>query len=92
MNFFQAFKMLPAFFRAGGDVQKKGWYGSKTIWFNLLVLAVDLAAKVFGKDLPVTGEAIDAIAGGLCALGNIVLRFATTTPVGVKTVRQGQAG
>jgi len=92
MNLWAAMKMLPAVFRAGDQVQKKGWYASKTIWFNLLVLALDIVVKVFGTDLPVGGETIDAVAGGLCAVGNIVLRFATTQPVGVKAVREGPEG
>jgi hypothetical protein len=92
MNIFAVLKMLPAVFRAGDQLQTKGWYASKTIWFNVLVLALDMAVKVFGADLPIGGETIDALAVGLAGVGNIVLRVVTKQPLAVKTVRQGQAG
>lgn len=88
MNAWGVLKLVPRIFKESGEVQKKGWYASKTIWFNLLVLSFDVATKVLGHDLPITGEAIDAIAAGLGAVGNIFLRSRTSKPLGMKTSRQ----
>lgn len=57
----------------------KPWYQSKTVWFNLLAVAV-LVANRFGyldfKLDPVMGE-------GILAVVNLVLRFITRTAVRV---------
>lgn len=79
--------LIPALFRAGSDIQTKGWYASRTIWFNLLVLAFDISLKGFGHELPLTGEDIDSMAMALAALGNIGLRVITDKPLGLRTER-----
>lgn len=76
-------KWITLLFRIGNDVQQKGWYASKTVWFNILTL-VGMVAALKGFDLG--ADDIMAIAAGLSAIGNIGLRFATDTKIGARTV------
>lgn len=80
-------RYLPRLFRIGNDVQKKGWYASATIWFNLLVLAFDLLADSLPMLADVPQSEINSIAVGIAAIGNIILRARTERPLGVQTVR-----
>lgn len=81
-------KFLPDLFRLGNDVQTKGWYASRTIWFNVLVLALGVYSQAAGSELPVAGEELEAVAIALSVIGNIVLRIVTDKPVGMRTVRR----
>lgn len=69
--------------RLGNDVQQKGWYASKTIIFNILTLLALVAAR-YGFEL--SSDDLMVIAAGVASIGNIVLRFATSTPVGANTI------
>jgi hypothetical protein len=69
--------------KIGNDVQQKGWYASKTVWFNILSLIAALAAL---KGFNLNAEDIVTLAAGISTVGNIFLRFATETPIGSKTV------
>lgn len=87
-------KIIKELFDVGHDIaDNKAWYTSKTIWFNLLVLICDVASK-FWHDLPVTGEEVDALALGLAAVGNILLRLYTRRPISLRPGRAsvGKAG
>lgn len=48
-----------------------------------LLVALVYAAEAFGYEIPVTGEAIDAMAVGLFALVNVVFTVVSTDKVGV---------
>lgn len=85
MKILALLKLSPRLFQATEDVQQKSWYTSKTILFNLIVLALDVALHVFETEIPVTGEEVDALAIAVAAVGNIVLRLVTTQPVGLST-------
>lgn len=74
---------LLALLRIGNDVQQKGWYTSKTVWFNIISLMAALAAL---KGFNLNAEDIVTLAAGVSTVGNIFLRFTTDTPIGAKTV------
>lgn len=76
-------KYLLTLLKIGNDVQQKGWYASKTVWFNILSLVAALAAL---KGLNLNAEDIVTIAGGISTIGNILLRSVTDTPIGTKTI------
>ena len=76
-------KHLLALLRIGNDVRQKGWYTSKTVWFNILSLVAALAAL---KGFNLNAEDILTLAAGVSTVGNIFLRFTTDTPIGSKTV------
>lgn len=76
-------KHLLLLLRIGNDVQTKGWYASKTVWFNILTL-VGVAAAYRGFDL--SADDLVALSVACSSVGNIVLRFITDKPVGGKTV------
>ncbi|SFM68208.1 hypothetical protein [Thermodesulforhabdus norvegica] len=85
-------RIIKEIFDVGHDItQHKRWYTSKTIWFNVLVLCFDVLAKLW-HELPVTGEEIDALALGLAACGNILLRFRTRRPVVLRAGRVSTGG
>lgn len=69
--------------KIGNDVQQKGWYASKTVWFNILSL---VAALVALKGFNLNAEDIVTLAAGVSTIGNIFLRFTTETPIGSKTI------
>lgn len=69
--------------KIGNDVQQKGWYASKTVWFNILSFVAAIAAL---KGLNLNADDIVAIAGGVSTIGNIILRLTSETPVGAKTI------
>ena len=76
-------KWLLMILRIGNDVQTKGWYASKTVWFNILSLVAAVAAL---KGLNLSSDDVVALSAGVSTVGNILLRFATDTPIGAKTV------
>ena len=76
-------KWFLAVLRVGNDVQQKGWYASKTIWFNILSLVAAIGAL---KGLHLNAEDITMLAAGVSTAGNIWLRFRTNTAVGAKTI------
>jgi hypothetical protein len=67
----------------GNDVQQKGWYASKTVWFNILSFVAALAAI---KGFEIDANDVAVLASAIVALCNIVLRFTTNTPVGATKV------
>lgn len=74
---------LLALLRIGNDVQQKGWYTSKTVWFNILSLVATIAAL---KGFNLNADDIVTLAAGISTVGNLILRFSTETPLGSKTV------
>ena len=58
----------------------KPWYASRTIYFNVLAVAFGVC-RMFGMEIPVSDEAVDALAVALAAVGNVVLRFMTDRPL-----------
>lgn len=76
-------KWLLMVFKIGNDVQQKGWYASKTIWFNILSLIAAIAAL---KGLNLDAQDVATIAAAASTLGNIWLRARTSTPIGARTI------
>jgi len=76
-------KWLKFVLTIGNDVQQKGWYASKTVWFNIISFLAAIAAM---KGLNVSPEDVATIAGGISTAGNIILRAATSVPIGKDTV------
>ena len=72
----------------GNDVQQKGWYASKTVWFNILSFVAAIAAL---KGFNIDAQDVAAIAGGVSTVGNIILRAATSVPIGKATVPSDDA-
>ena len=80
LNFFREF------FRIYSVAQgQKRWYSSKTIWFQILTLALSTAVGLFGKDFGLTESDLVAVAGALVAMVNIGLRVTTDQAVGLPT-------
>jgi hypothetical protein len=53
--------------------------GYRTVILNAAVLGT----AIFGRDtLPVSPEELDTILVGIAAVGNVVMRVYTTTPIG----------
>jgi hypothetical protein len=72
-------KWLKMFWTLGNDVQQKGWWASKTVWFNIATLVAAIAAT---KGLNLDANDITSIAAGASTIGNIILRFSTEKPIG----------
>ena len=80
-------KLLPRLSEAVGQLQTKGWYLSKTIWLNLLVLISSIAYAVTGNDaLTLTDDESAALSLAGVAIANIIVRFLTNKPVGLRSV------
>ncbi len=62
-------------------VETKVWFASKTLWVNFIAV-IAAVASAFGLDLGLDPESQVAIVGGVMAVVNIMLRFATTTALG----------
>jgi hypothetical protein len=80
-------KFAPRILGATKDLRTKGWYTSRTILTNIIVLAADIAQAlgyIPGLEL---GEA-ESIAVAVVAISNIYLRLVTTTPIGTRTERE----
>ncbi len=58
----------------------KPWYTSKTLWFNLLAMIIAIADS-FGFGGFSADPSVLALAGGMVALVNIILRLATSQGV-----------
>lgn len=72
---------------AAEDVQVKGWYRSRTVWVNAVVL-IGLALAQFGvMDVPWSEEQASEAALAILTLVNMALRVVTDRPVGPRTVR-----
>lgn len=84
MQFFALAKLLPQIGDVMDGVQTKGWYASKQIWWQVLVMALYAITKVFEYDIPIQEADLESIALGLSTGGAIVLRFFTRTPIGVR--------
>ncbi len=55
----------------------KSWYASKTVWFNVLGIAV-----VVGKLLGFSSFQLDpTVEASVLAIANLVLRFVTRVPI-----------
>lgn len=64
----------------------KKWWTSKTLWFNIIGLAV-AAAGEFSKAFP-SGQ-VAKIAGFVLTIGNIILRLISTQPITGTTKSSG---
>lgn len=69
---------------------------SKQVMFNLIVALLMVASKVFGYEVPLSGDGVEALAKALSDLisagssiilviGNVWLRYKTTQPMAIKT-------
>lgn len=56
----------------------KKWYQSKTVWFNILGLVIAIAGELSSM-FPAGNVA--KIAGIVITIGNVLLRFVTTTTI-----------
>jgi hypothetical protein len=66
------------------ETQSKKWYASKTLWFNLLTLAVVVASGMGFAGFEPDPE-VQVIGAGLVALINLVLRLVfTSQPVSLR--------
>jgi hypothetical protein len=63
------------------EEEKKKWYQSKTIIFNVLMGVASLSAFGVKEVSVITPDVALAAAGGITALGNIVLRLFTKKPI-----------
>ena len=61
-------------------MEAKHWWASKTIWLNLLAIVAIILNSLFGVELDT--EAQVALATGILAVLNIILRTVTSRPVG----------
>lgn len=59
------------------SVTTKPWYLSKTLWFNVIAAVVAVVGDVT-KTFTFTGQTATIFAG-ILSVGNIILRFLTTT-------------
>lgn len=89
-------KLIPSAWRLKGEIEQKGWFRSKTVWFNGLVLLAGVLAAC-GIVIEARPEDLQELAGGLAAalpagiaifqaVANIWLRKKTSVPLGKKTV------
>lgn len=84
MKWIALLKFAPRILGATKEIKTKGWYSSRTILTNIIVLAGDIAQAmgyIPGVEL---GQA-ESIAVAIVAVGNIYLRAVTTAPVGKRT-------
>lgn len=73
-------------FKAGEVVANPGAWKRGQVTSNAvaaLLVALVYAAEAFGYEIPLTGEAIDAIAVGLFAMVNVVFTVVSTDKVGL---------
>ena len=76
-------KWISTIFKIGNDVQQKGWYASRTVWFNIISLVAALAAlKGFNLD----ANDVVQLSIMVSTLGNIWLRFRTDTRIGASSI------
>ena len=57
-------------------MDSKKWYYSWTVWFNILLLAVEFVNQL-SQVVPIPPGFIALVAG----FGNLLLRFKTTNPI-----------
>jgi hypothetical protein len=62
-------------------MDRKQWWQSKTVWFNLAAAFLTLLEASLGVLRPVVGESGYGYLVFLIALGNLILRFTTTTGI-----------
>lgn len=64
-------------------MDKKPWYQSKTIWFNVVAAALAAAGAATDVLQPVLGEnGIYVMIAGVLPVANMILRAATSQPLG----------
>jgi len=87
MRWLQLIKIMPRIAEAMEQMQVKGWYLSKTIWSNLIVLSGAVIYALHGNDvLIITDAEAAALSVAAVAAANIVLRVLTSKPVGMRSV------
>lgn len=57
----------------------KKWYKSKTFWWNAAAVVVAGADYFAGRPFSQHNEVVSEVFGGIVAVGNIILRFKTST-------------
>ena len=60
----------------------KVWYKSKTVWFNFLSAAIPVLESYLALFTPLLGDDATRMYIAIIILGNIMLRFTTTTKLG----------
>jgi hypothetical protein len=87
MRLLSLLKLLPSISQVAGELQTKGWYLSKTIWSNLLVMAGSIWFVLTDSNaLTLSHDEVAALSVAAVAVGNIVLRILTNKPVGLRSV------
>lgn len=87
MAWLKIVKLLPQLSGVVASLQVKGWYLSKTVWLNLLVLISSVAYALTGNDaFTLTGDESAALSLAGVATANIVLRILTSKPIGLRSV------
>lgn len=92
MKWLSIVKLMPRIAGAIEQLQVKGWYLSKTIWVNLLLLIGSVAYAVTGNEaFTLSEDEVGALSLAGIAVVNIVLRILTSKPIGMRSV-PGSAG
>lgn len=65
---------------------KKGQIGSNAL--AALLIALFQLLEAFGVEVPISGEGVDALAGGLLVVGNLVCTVVSTNKVGLQPRRK----
>jgi hypothetical protein len=63
------------------DQNSKKWYESKTIWFNIVMLVLQIVGQIMNSPLLADHMQVLEILSTVQTLGNIVIRFLTDSPV-----------
>lgn len=73
-------------------VCSKGWYASKTVWFNLLFCGLFLFGRDFmGLQVPFSDKDLEMMSVVAACLGNLVLRLVSKRPIRLKSRRENNA-
>jgi hypothetical protein len=81
MRWLDLARLLPGLTRLRAEMGVKGWYSSKTFWFNAITLAAAGATIVWGAQANLTDAEAMAIAIVLSSAVNGALRVVTLRPV-----------
>ncbi len=78
-------RVVPSLLSEKDGICAKGWYASKTVWFNLLFLALFLIGRdSLGLHIQLSNEQLEILSVLAACIGNLVLRFVSKRPVSLK--------
>lgn len=84
-------KFLPRVSRMRDDLAIEAWYRSRTVITNLLTLTGDVLSYFWGPSYGITVDETSAVAVGIVAIGNIVMRFISGRRIGLRDVSKTNA-